>query len=113
MCQSPRCTVRRLGAAVCLLVLTFGGGRSLRAQSAATPDPAGTATGDRNSVADAAGNPFILTEPTDKADPDYPAKKKAFDEFQAQAMKEPLAIKLADPVGHLRIGTNAAWTLNT
>ena len=112
MCQSP-CVVRKLGAAVCLLMLIGGAGRSVRAQSAPSPDPAGIATGDKTNAVDAAGNSFVVAEPTDKADPDYAAKKKAFDEYQAQAAKEPLAIKLADSVGHVRIGTNAAWTLNT
>lgn len=77
------------------------------------PDPAGVATGDRSSVADAAGNPFVVLEPTDKSAPDYAAQKKAFDEYKAQAAREPLAMKLADGVGHVRVGTNFAWTLNT
>jgi ammonium transporter, Amt family len=77
------------------------------------PDPAGTATGDRSSTTDAAGNSFAVTEPTDTTSPDYAKNKKDFDEYQAQAEKEPLAVKLADDVGHLRIGTNFAWTLNT
>jgi ammonium transporter, Amt family len=77
------------------------------------PDPAGIATGDKTSVADASGTPFVPPEPKDTSDPDYAAKKKAYDEFQAQAAREPLAVKLADSVGHVRIGTNAAWTLNT
>ena len=29
------------------------------------------------------------------------------------AEKEPLALKLADAVGHVRIATNTSWTLNT
>jgi Amt family ammonium transporter len=77
------------------------------------PDPSGTATGDKSSVVDAGGAPFVVPEPTDKADPDYAAKKKAFDEYQEQVAKEPLAVKLADSVGHVRVATNAAWTLNT
>jgi Amt family ammonium transporter len=77
------------------------------------PDPAGIATGDRTSVTDAAGNPFVVPEPTDKAAPDYLAAKKSYEEYQAQAAREPLATKLADGVGHIRIGTNFAWTLNT
>ena len=77
------------------------------------PDPAGIATGDKTSVVDAGGNAFVVTEPTDKTDPDYATKKKAFDEYQAQAAKEPLAVKLADSVGHVRVATNFAWTLNT
>src|SRR5258708_3956968 len=77
------------------------------------PDPSGTATGDKAAVVDAAGNPFVVPEPTDKTAPDYAANKKAFDEYQAQAAKEPLTVKLADSVGHVRVATNFAWTLNT
>ncbi len=77
------------------------------------PDPAGIVTGDKSAVVDAAGNPFVVPEPTDKNAPDYAANKKAFDEFQAQVAKEPLAVKLADSVGHVRVATNFAWTLNT
>jgi len=77
------------------------------------PDPAGIATGDKTNAIDAAGNSFVVSEPTDKAAPDYADKKKAFDEYQEQASKEPLAVKLADSVGHVRVATNFAWTLNT
>jgi Amt family ammonium transporter len=77
------------------------------------PDPAGIATGDKSNAVDAAGNPFVVPEPTDKTDPDYAQKKKAFDEYQEQATKEPLAVKLADTAGHVRIATNFGWTLNT
>jgi Amt family ammonium transporter len=77
------------------------------------PDPAGIATGDKTAVIDAGGNPFVVTEPADKKSPDYAAGKKAADDFNAQASREPLAIKLADSVGHLRVATNFAWTLNT
>jgi Amt family ammonium transporter len=95
---------------VLLLYITFGFGGVLAAQQA---DPAGIATGDKTNAVDAGGNAFVVAEPTDKADPDYAAKKKAFDEYQAQAAKEPLAVKLADSVGHVRIATNFGWTLNT
>ena len=77
------------------------------------PDPAGIATGDKTSTSDAGGNAFVVTEPTDKTAPDYAKNKKAFDDFQAQAAKEPLAMKLADNLGHLRIATNFTWTLLT
>jgi Amt family ammonium transporter len=77
------------------------------------PDPAGIATGDKTTVVDAGGNTFAPAEPTDKNAPDYSKNKKEFDDFQAQAAKEPLAVKLADSVGHIRIATNFAWTLNT
>ncbi len=77
------------------------------------PDPAGIVTGDKNNVVDAAGTSFVVSEPTDPAAPDYAEKKKAYDDYQAQLAREPLAGKLADAVGHVRIGTNFAWTLNT
>ena len=77
------------------------------------PDPAGVATGDKTTAVDAGGNAFAVTEPTDKTAPDYAKNKKDFDDYQAQAAKEPLAAKLADSVGHIRIATNFAWTLNT
>lgn len=77
------------------------------------PDPAGTATGDRSLVFDAAGNPFVVPEPTDKSAPDYAKSRQEFDNFQAQAAKEPLALKLADDVGHVRLGANFSWTLLT
>jgi ammonium transporter, Amt family len=77
------------------------------------PDPAGIATGDKTSTSDAGGSSFVLTEPTDKTAPDYAKNKKAFDDFQLQAVKEPLAMKLADNVGHLRISVNFSWTLLT
>jgi Amt family ammonium transporter len=77
------------------------------------PDPAGIATGDKTTAVDAGGNAFAVPEPTDKNAPDYTKNKKDFDDYQAQAAKEPLAVKLADSVGHIRIATNFAWTLNT
>jgi ammonium transporter, Amt family len=77
------------------------------------PDPAGIVTGDRTTAVDAGGNAFVVTEPTDKTSPTYAQGKKDADEFKAQAEKEPLAVKLADSVGHIRIATNFAWTLNT
>src|SRR5271156_6898326 len=67
------------------------------------PDPSGASTGDKTSAVDAAGNPFVVAEPTDKSAPDYAANKKAFDDYQAQSAKEPLAVKLADDVGHVRV----------
>jgi ammonium transporter, Amt family len=77
------------------------------------PDPAGISTGDKSAVMDAGGNSFVVSEPTDKKDPDFAKKKKDFDEYQAQAAKEPLVTKLADAVGHLRLATNFSWTLLT
>jgi Amt family ammonium transporter len=77
------------------------------------PDPAGTVTGDRSNVFNAAGDSFMISEPTDKSDPDYAKKRKEFEEFQAQAAKEPLTLRLADSVGRVRIATNFTWTLAT
>ena len=83
----------------------------LRAQGQPQPDPAGMATGDRTTAVDAAGSSFVVPEP-DKSDPDFAARKRAFDDFQVQLAKEPLAARAADVAGHVRIATNAAWTLN-
>jgi Amt family ammonium transporter len=98
-----------------MFVASLLGGPAVAAGAAIDPppDPAGIATGDKSTAVDAAGNAFVVAEPTDRTDPDYATRKKAFDDFQAQAAKEPLAVKLADAVGHLRVATNAAWTLTT
>ena len=40
------------------------------------PDPAGTATGDKTAAVDAAGNSFVVTEPTDKTAPEGGAAPK-------------------------------------
>ena len=102
------------GAMVIVLAGTLAGLSALSfADDGPKPDPAGTATGDKTTAVDAAGNPFVVPEPLDKTAPDYVQNKKAFDDFQAQAAREPLAVKLADSVGHVRVATNFAWTLNT
>jgi ammonium transporter, Amt family len=77
------------------------------------PDPAGIATGDKGAAVDGGGNAFVVSEPTDKTAPDYAKKLKDYQDFKAQADKEPLAMKLADTVGHVRIGSNFSWTLMT
>src|SRR5437660_786716 len=79
----------------------------------AKPDPAGIATGDRTNALDAGGTPFVVAEPTDKSSPDFEKNRKSWEEFKGQAEKEPLAMKLADSVGHVRVATNASWTLLT
>jgi Amt family ammonium transporter len=96
-----------------LVTVALGLGRWCAAADEPKPDPAGTATGDRASVYDAGGTSFVVAEPADKTADDFADKKKAFDEYTAQTEKEPLAVKLADSVGHLRVATNVAWTLNT
>ena len=45
------------------------------ADQAPAADPAGIATGDKTSVTDAAGNPFVPPAPTDTTAPDYAQKK--------------------------------------
>ncbi len=102
------------GVTMLLAVLVLGG-LGVQSLSAEEPqrDPAGIATGDKTNAVDAGGNAFVVTEPTDKTAPDYAEKKKAYDEYQAQLAKEPLAAKLADSVGHTRIATNFSWTLLT
>jgi Amt family ammonium transporter len=109
----PSCLTSRFRAMTCLSLLLLSNASPLLAQSAPAADPAGLVTGDRASVTDAGGNPFVVAEPTDRSAPDYAEKKKAYDEYQAAAQKEPLAMKLADGVGHVKIATNTAWTLNT
>jgi ammonium transporter, Amt family len=103
-----------LRATVALVLLNLGAGMagSAFAQDA-KPDPAGIATGDRTAATDAAGNPVVVAEPTDKTSPDYAKAKQDYDAYQAQAAKEPLALKVADSVGHLKVGTNFSWTLLT
>src|SRR5262245_9629537 len=100
-----------VAGALAMSILAAGG--TCRAADEPKPDPAGIATGDRASVYDAGGTAFVVAEPPDKTAEDYADKKKAFDEYTAQADKEPLVAKLADSVGHLRLATNFAWTLNT
>jgi Amt family ammonium transporter len=105
---------RRHGVAGLLAAgLLVGVGAVASADQEPAPDPAGTATGNKASVVDAGGAAFVPTAPTDDKSPTYADDKKTFDEFQAQAAKEPLALKLADSVGHIRIAGNFSWTLLT
>jgi Amt family ammonium transporter len=76
------------------------------------PDPAGIATGDKSTAADASATAFAVSQPTGD-DAKNPAKVKAYNDFKALADKEPLAMKLADDVGHNRVAINFTWTLNT
>jgi len=85
------------------------------------PDPSGTATGMAVDAQSPAGT-FIVSAPSDlsaddKKDPDkvkaYNDAKKASDDYAKQAVAEPLAVKLADSVGHNRVAINFTWTLMT
>src|SRR5437660_1096043 len=69
------------------------------------PDPSGRSTGASGDAASADTTAFVVAAPTelsadDKKDPakvkDYNDKKKAFDEYTAQAKLEPLAVRLSD-----------------
>jgi Amt family ammonium transporter len=86
------------------------------------PDPAGTATGAAADAQDAGGAHFVVSEPTALSDDDkkdsakvkkFGEDKKAFDDYTAQSKVEPLAVKLADSVGHNRVAINMMWTLLT
>ena len=86
------------------------------------PDPAGIATGASADAQDAAGNHFVVSEPTALSGDDlkdtnkvaaYKDAKKSFDDYTSQAKLEPLAVKLSDSVGHNRVAINFMWTLVT
>jgi ammonium transporter, Amt family len=86
------------------------------------PDPAGTATGAASDAAAADGTTFVPATPTELTGDDlkdtnkvatFTTAKKAYDDYLAQAKVEPLAVKLADPVGHNRVAINFMWTLIT
>jgi ammonium transporter, Amt family len=110
--EHPRRWMRK---AIIFLVFAqiVGGSVSVALAQQPQPDPAGIATGDKSAVSDAAGNPLVIAEPTDKTAPNYDQSKKAFDDYLAQSAKEPIALRLADSVGHMRIATNFSWTLLT
>jgi len=81
------------------------------------PDPAGTATGVASDVPNFIVSPPADLSTEDKADPAkvkaYAEAKKSADDYAAQAKAEPLAVKLADNVGHNRVAINFMWTLIT
>jgi Amt family ammonium transporter len=116
MKRSARRGLRRAGAsvrAVTLVAVLVIGQRVHAADQAPKPDPTGTATGSRWTVFDASGAPFMVAPPANAAAPDYESEKNAYEAFQADAAREPLTMRLADAVGHARIGLNFGWTLNT
>jgi Amt family ammonium transporter len=89
-------------------------------------DPAGTKTGVYSDAADASTAPFVVAEPDEpkrdafKTDKDYQdavAKwkdsRKDFLQYSKDAPYEPLALRLANAVGHNRVGINMVWTLVT
>src|SRR6185295_4559081 len=85
-------------------------------------DPNGGKTGDGGllgeyNVADPgdAPDPKKITDPKEFAEAKkaWDEKKKAFDEFQEQVKREPLAVKVAAAAGKNRAGINMTWTLIT
>ena len=87
-----------------------------------TPDPQGYATGMAGDAADASNTKFVITAPTDLTGDDlkdtnkvaaFKDAKKAFDDYTTQSKTEPLAVRLADSVGHNRVAINFMWTLIT
>ncbi len=98
------------------------------APAAAAPnfDPGGGNTGTIGDLGGSGGSysypTFQVSAPAelsadDKKDTNkvaaYTDAKKAFDDYTAQAKAEPLAVKMADAVGHNRISINFVWTLVT
>jgi len=103
-----------------LLALALYCGPALVRARADTPtnDPAGNTT--TGTKADVPG--FVVSAPAalsadDAKDPAkvkaYNDAKKAFDDYTAASAKEPLAMQLADTVGHNKIAINFVWTLVT
>ncbi len=90
---------------------------SVRADDAPKGDPNGGNTGNASDVSG-----FVVSEPAalsadDQKDTNkvaaYTDAKKAFNDYTAQTKAEPLAVKLADAVGHNRVSINFVWTLVT
>ena len=112
----------RLSLLLLLGLVTVGTWRVAWADDAPKPDPTGTATGAIGDVGGGPGGNFVVAEPAKLSDEDAkdPAKVKAFGEAKAafetyttQSKAEPLAVKLADTVGHNRVAINIVWTLIT
>lgn len=87
-----------------------------------TPDPSGHNTGAASDAADASNTPFIISAPAALSGDDlkdtnkvaaYTAAKKAFDDFTTESKAEPVAMRLADSVGHNHVAINFMWTLVT
>jgi len=113
----------------CLRAVLLGAALFLTASTARLladepkPDPSGTATGMAGDAQAAAGvSTFVVSAPSDlsaddKKDLDkvkaYNDAKKASDDFTKQSAAEPLAVRLADAVGHNRVAINFTWTLMT
>ncbi len=118
-CQPGRATTRRGLRGV----LRGGLGLLLLAAwpvlaEAPQPDPTGASTGTAADAMDGAGKSFQPAEPARpaagadaKALAEYQDKLKEYQTYQAEARKEPLAVKLAGSVGQNRIAVNLLWVM--
>jgi Amt family ammonium transporter len=89
-------------------------------------DPAGQATGKVDDVVDAGGTALVVSEPTEPDRKTFTTEKdyqdavakwkdarKDFVQYSKDAPYEPIALKLANAVGHNRVAINMVWTLIT
>ncbi len=119
-------TIRHIGTS-CLRAALLGAALYVTAGSSRLladdpkPDPNGAATGAAVDAQSPAGS-FLVSAPADLSADDkkdaaklkaYTDAKKASDDFNNMAKTEPLAVKLADSVGHNRVAINFTWTLMT
>jgi ammonium transporter, Amt family len=97
----------------------FVSGMTLKADDAA-PKPADPNGGLTGTISDVPG--FVPAAPTELGADEqkdtnrvaaYMDARKAADDYAAQSKLEPLAVKLADNVGHNRVAINFMWTLVT
>ncbi len=106
--------IKRFLTLLGMLALTAVVGFSSARADDPVGDPSGTQTGTIADTGLAVSPPADLAD-ADKKDADkvktYDEAKKASDGYAAQAKAEPLAVKLADTVGHNKISINLMWTL--
>ena len=76
-------------------------------------DPAGIATGDKTNVVDAGGNAVRRVGADRQGRSRLRGQEEGVRRVSGAGGEGAAGVKLADSVGHVRIGTNAAWTLNT
>ena len=119
-------TKKLIASLTALLLLMSAAHVALAQTPAPNNDPGGGNTGTIGDLGGSGGSynypAFQVSAPSelsadDKKDTNkvaaYNDAKKAFDDYTAQAKAEPLAVKMADAVGHNRISINFVWTLVT
>jgi Amt family ammonium transporter len=111
--------LKRAASIIVLLTLCFCCVGSFAAAATTEPEISGANTGLADDALSPLG-PFVVHAPLalseqDKKDPlkvaAFQTAQKAFEDYTAQAKLEPLAVKLADSVGHNRIAINIVWIL--